>query len=80
MLLNEVLPNDPVEAKRQAKEASCYTIIGGQLYKRSLSQPLLKCLTLDQVNSVLEEVHEGLCGHHLGGKVLPLKVLRTGYY
>ena len=28
-LLNGVLPNDPVEAKRLVKEASYYTIIGG---------------------------------------------------
>ena len=43
-LLNGALLSDPVEAKRLAKEASYYTIIRGQLYKRSLSQPLLKCL------------------------------------
>ena len=36
-LLNGVLPNDSISAKRLAKEASYYTIVGGQLYKRSLS-------------------------------------------
>ena len=51
-LLNGALPSDSVEAKRLAKEASYYTIIGGQLYRRSLSQLLLKCLALEQVNRV----------------------------
>ena len=78
--MNGVLPYDHIEAKRMAKEASYYTIVGGQLYKRGLSQPLLKCLSPDQVIPVPEEVHEGSCGHHLGGKALALKILWAGYY
>ena len=79
-LLNGVLPSDSVSAKRLAKEASYYTIVEGQLYRRGHSQPLLKCLSPDQVNPMLKEVHEGSCGHHPGGKVLALKILRAGYY
>ena len=67
-------PEDDVEAKRMVKEASYYTIIKGQLYRRSLSQPLLKCLGQDQISFILEEVHEGSRGHHLRGKALALKV------
>ena len=36
-LLNGVLPSDSVSAKRLAKEALYYTIVGGQLYMRGLS-------------------------------------------
>ena len=36
-LLNGVLPHDLIDVKRLAKEASYYTIVGGQLYKRGLS-------------------------------------------
>ena len=36
-LKNKTCPEDPMKAKRMAKEASFYIIIGGQLYKRSLS-------------------------------------------
>lgn len=79
-LLDGAFLNDPVEVKRLAKEASYYTIVGGQLYRRSLLQPLLKCLTPNKVNSVLEEVHKGSCGYHLGRKVLALKIFRVGYY
>ena len=79
-LLNGVLPSDFVSAKRLVKEASYYTIVGDELSKRGLSQPLSKCLSLDQVNPVLEEVHEGSYGHHHKGKVLELKILRAEYY
>ena len=36
-LLDGALPDDFVKAKRLAKEASYFTIVGGQLYRRSLS-------------------------------------------
>ena len=71
---------DSMEAKRLTKEASYYTIIDGRLYRKGLSQPLLKCLGLDQIIFILEEVYEGSYGHHLRRKVLALKVLRAGYY
>ena len=79
-LLNGVLPHDPINVKRMAKEVSYYTIVGGQLYRRGLSQPLLKYLSPAQVSFVLEEVHKSSCGHHLEGKALALKVLWAGYY
>ena len=52
----------------------------GQLYRRGLSQPLLKCPSLDQTSLVLEEVHEGSCNHHSREKALALKVLQASYY
>ena len=36
-MLNGILPHDPTNAKRMAKEASYYTIVGGQLYRRGFS-------------------------------------------
>ena len=69
-----------MEAKRMAKEASYCIIIIGQLYKRGLSQLLPKCLSVNRISFVLEEVHEGSCGHYLRGKALALKVLLAGYY
>ena len=43
-LLKGTLLHDPVKVKKMAKEASYYTIIGGQLYRKGLSQLLLKRL------------------------------------
>ena len=79
-LQNGTRPKDPVELKRMAKEASYYTIIEGQLYRRGLSQPLLKCLNLDRISFILDEVHEVSCGHYLRGKALAIMVLQASYY
>ncbi|XP_016164307.1 uncharacterized protein LOC107606801 [Arachis ipaensis] len=74
------LSSDEKAAKTIRREAAKYAIIQGQLFKKGLSQPLLKCLRPDQTEYVLREVHEGCCGHHIGGKALARKLIKAGYY
>ncbi|XP_072054477.1 uncharacterized protein [Arachis hypogaea] len=74
------LPDDEKVAKTLKREAAKYATIQGQLFRKGLSQPLLKCLHPDQTDYVLREVHEGCCGHHIGGKALARKLVRAGYY
>ncbi|XP_072071636.1 uncharacterized protein [Arachis hypogaea] len=74
------LSSDEKVAKTIRREAAKYAIIQGQLFKKGLSQPLLKCLRPDQMEYVLREVHEDCCGHHIGGKALARKLIRAGYY
>nr|XP_025703592.1 uncharacterized protein LOC112805418 [Arachis hypogaea] len=79
-LENSKLPDDEKDAKKLRREAAKYAIIQGQLFRKGLSHPLLKCLHPDQMNYVLREVHEGCYGHHIGGKALARKLIRAGYY
>ncbi|XP_015938721.1 uncharacterized protein LOC107464305 [Arachis duranensis] len=79
-LENAKLPSDEKAAKTIRREAAKYTIIQGQLFKKGLNQPLLKRLHPDQIDYVLREVHEGCCGHHIGGKALARKLVRASYY
>ncbi|XP_057720739.1 uncharacterized protein LOC130935159 [Arachis stenosperma] len=74
------LPNDEKDAAKLRREAAKYAVIQGQLFRKGLNQPLLKCLHPDQTDYVLREVHEGCCGHHIGGKALARKLIRAGYY
>ncbi|XP_015947400.1 uncharacterized protein LOC107472389 [Arachis duranensis] len=60
------LPNDEKDAAKLRREAAKYAVIQGQLFRKGLNQPLLKCLRPDQTDYVLREVHEGCCGHHIG--------------
>ncbi|XP_016166886.1 uncharacterized protein LOC107609420 [Arachis ipaensis] len=79
-LLKGTLPEDPKEEKRTKREAANYTVVEGQLYKRRFSQPLLKCVEPGDTEYILREIHEGCCGHHVGGKTLAQKVIRAGYF
>ncbi|GKV06415.1 hypothetical protein SLEP1_g18313 [Rubroshorea leprosula] len=50
------------------------------LEDKSFSLPLLWCLNPYEVEYALREIHEGVCGSHVGARTLAHKVLRQGYY
>ncbi|GKV17243.1 hypothetical protein SLEP1_g27774 [Rubroshorea leprosula] len=79
-LLNGTIPKDKQEEMKLRRKASRYTLVGDILYKRSYSLPLLRCLTPYEAEYALREVHEGVCGSHVGARTLAHKVLRQGYY
>ncbi|XP_042443841.1 uncharacterized protein LOC122028934 [Zingiber officinale] len=75
-----VLPIDPEEARLIRKRAHVYTLIEDQLYKRAFSRSLLKCLGTEEAKYALQEVYQGCCGNHVGGRMLARKVLLVGYF
>ena len=74
------LPDDKSRAHKIQIQSARFSIIDGQLYKRSLGEPYLKCLTPEQSQYVLAELHEGICGNHPGGRTLAHQVHTQGYY
>ncbi|GKU91005.1 hypothetical protein SLEP1_g4936 [Rubroshorea leprosula] len=74
------LPEDQSVAKLVRRRAAHFTLIDNQLYKRAASMPLLRCLTPYEAEYDVREIHEGVCGTHIGGKTLARKLLRHGYY
>ena len=79
-LIKGLLPNDPKEASKLRSRSARFTIHRGALYKRDLFTPILMCIAGEDVNYVLREVHEGVCGNHIEARALAGKVLRQGYY
>ncbi|GKV15560.1 hypothetical protein SLEP1_g26342 [Rubroshorea leprosula] len=79
-LLSGKLPKDPFAAKLIKRRAAHFTLLDNQLYKRGASMPLLRCLTPYEAEYAVKEVHEGVCGTHIGGRTLAWKLLRHGYY
>ncbi|GKV39829.1 hypothetical protein SLEP1_g47544 [Rubroshorea leprosula] len=67
-------------AKLIKRRVAHFTLLDNQLYKRATSMPLLRCLTPYEAEYAVREVHEGVCGTHIGGKTLARKLLRHGYY
>jgi ribonuclease HI len=74
------LPTDRKAAARIRLKASKYTVIDGSIYRRGQTLPLLRCLSQDEADYALREIHEGACGSHSGGRVLAHKAIRAGYY
>ncbi|XP_048502779.1 uncharacterized protein LOC125498589 [Beta vulgaris subsp. vulgaris] len=79
-LTNDILLADKAEARRIRFKASRYVLIQGVLFKKSAAGPYLRCLEKDQWKQVLEDLHEGTCGNHSGGRSLSNRALRMGYY
>ena len=65
-LATRELPNDRDKAHKVWIQSAKFSMIDGQLYKRSLGGLYLMCLTPEQGQYVLAELHEGICGNHPG--------------
>jgi hypothetical protein len=74
------LPPGKTEAQKVIRNSARYVLVGGILYRRGYSLPLLKCLPDEDASYVLKEVQHGVCGNHSGAKALANKIIRAGYY
>ncbi|XP_077252042.1 uncharacterized protein LOC143891333 [Tasmannia lanceolata] len=74
------LPEAKREARKVIQRAARFSLDGENLFKRSYTLPYLKCLRPSDATYALQETHEGICGEHLGGKALAIKVLLRGLY
>ncbi|XP_077215561.1 uncharacterized protein LOC143850171 [Tasmannia lanceolata] len=72
------LPEAKKEARKVVQRAARFSLDGESLYKRSYTLPYLKCLRPGNAAYALQETHEGICGEHIGGKALAIKVLLRG--
>ena len=57
-----------------------YILCGGQLCKRFYDGVRIHCLKREEVERVMEEVHQVICGPLMNGRILTKKILRIGYY
>ena len=78
-MLHKKLPADPTEAKRITRRSKAFTIINGELYKRSISGVLHRCIDPEDGKAVLLDIHAGTCGHHASSQALVAKAFRAGF-
>ena len=80
-LKEDVLPKDKSEADKVWRKAPRFWLSENQkLYKRSFSGPYLLCIHPEAVELLLEELYEGICGSHTGGRSLSHRALTQGYW
>jgi hypothetical protein len=60
------LPLDRAEARRLARRAKSFVLLGDgkELYHRSPSGILQRCISIAEGQELLQEIHSGACGHH----------------
>ena len=57
-----------------------YILCGGWLYRRSYDGIHLRCLMKEEPEKVMEEIHQGIYGPNMNGRMLAKKILRIGNY
>ena len=74
------LPEDKLQAQKLRIKAAHYSMHNCELYRRSLSHPWSKCVSPEEDDYVLREIHEGICGAHEAQNTLVRKDLLQSYY
>jgi hypothetical protein len=81
-LLRGELPLDKVEARRLARLAKSFVLLGDEkeLYHRSPSGILQRCISVAKGQELLQEIHSGACGHHVAPRAFVGNAFRQGFY
>jgi ribonuclease HI/transposase InsO family protein len=81
-LLQGELPLDKAEARRLARRTKSYVLLVDEkeLYHRSPSGILQRCISVAQGQELLQEIHSGACGHHAAHRTLLGNAFRQGFY
>jgi ribonuclease HI len=76
------LPLDQAEARRLAWRAKSFVLLGDrkELYHRSPSGILQRCISIAEGQELLQEIHSGACGHHVAPRALVGNAFRQGFY
>jgi ribonuclease HI len=68
----ESFPSTKTKARRLARRAKSFVLLGDEkeLYHRSPSGILQRCISIAQGQELLQEIHSGACGHHAAPRAL----------
>ena len=78
-LKEDILPEEKIEADKILRKATSYWLSeDDKLYKRSFSGPYLLCVHPELTESLLEEMHEGICRSHTRGRSLAHRAITQG--
>ena len=68
------------EARWLTRRAKSFVVIEGELYRRSLTRILQRCIPTEQGKDLLEYIHGGVCGHHAAPRTLVENTFHQGFY
>jgi hypothetical protein len=79
-MINKALPKDIVEAIRIIRQSKAFIVLQGKLYKKSITGILQRCITPQEGQEILKDIHVGVCGHHANSRAITAKAFRAGFY
>ena len=79
-LRNSKLLEEKNDARKLRLKAARYTLVGEVLFQKSVFGPLLRCVSKEESQTVLQTIHSRVFGNHFGGRSLAYKAITTGYF
>jgi ribonuclease HI len=79
-LIRGELPEDTIHRRQIMQRSKAFTIIQGELYKRSTTGVLQRCIAPEDGIALLRDIHEGTCGHHASSRTLVAKAFHLAFY
>ena len=80
-LERDILPEEKSEIEKVQRKAPRFWLSKDKkLYKHSFSGPYLLCVHPEALESLLEKLHEGVCGSHTGRRSLSHQAITQGYW
>ena len=75
-----ILHSNRAQAQRLARRAKSFVLIDDELYKRSRSGVLQRCIPIPEGKDLIRDVHASICGHHAAPRTLMGNAFRQGFY
>jgi hypothetical protein len=72
-MINKTLPEDTIEARRIIRRSKAFVVVQGKLYKKSITGVLQQCVTPQEGQKILKDIHAGVCGHHASSRAIAAK-------
>ena len=76
-LTRQELPEVQNEARCIVRQSKAYKVHEGELYKKSTTGVLQRCISEEEGRNLLAEIHAGLGGHHAAARALVSKIGRA---
>ena len=79
-LTKQELPQDKDEAERISRRSKLYVIHETELYKKSPSGILQRCVSLEEGRQLLRDIRSGIYGNHTAARTIVGKAYRQGFF
>jgi ribonuclease HI len=79
-MINKTLPEDTVEGRRIIRRSKGFIVLQGNLYKKSITGILERCVTPQEGQDILKDIHVGVCGYHASNRAIAAKAFCAGFY
>ncbi|XP_071708667.1 uncharacterized protein [Rutidosis leptorrhynchoides] len=79
-LADGTLPKDKLQARRIRMRAPMYNFKNGIMYRKSFTEPYLRCVGPVQAKEIIQEMHKGACSTHSGYRTIVSRIKRMGYF